>query len=62
MKLAQDAMLAETGEEDEFIKCFDDITGKEGASLAGCKGSARLWQSCGKVQRHASSRHKVGRH
>ena len=25
----QDAMLAEAGEEDGFIKCFDDITGKE---------------------------------
>ena len=29
MKPEQDAMLAEAGEEDEFIKCFDDITGKE---------------------------------
>ena len=29
MKLEQDAMLAEAGEENEFIKCFDDITGKE---------------------------------
>ena len=28
MTLEQDAMLAEGGE-DEFIKCFDDITGKE---------------------------------
>ena len=25
----QDAMLAGAGEEDEFIKCFDDVTGKE---------------------------------
>ena len=24
-KLEQDAMLAEAGEEDEFVKCFDDI-------------------------------------
>ena len=29
MKPEQGAMLAEAGEEDEFIKCFDDITGKE---------------------------------
>ena len=29
MKPEQDAMLAEAGEEHEFIKCFDDITGKE---------------------------------
>ena len=29
MKPEQDAMLAGAGEEDEFIKCFDDITGKE---------------------------------
>ena len=28
-KPEQDAMLAGAGEEDEFIKCFDDITGKE---------------------------------
>ena len=28
-KPEQDAMLAEAGEEDKFIKCFDDITGKE---------------------------------
>ena len=28
-KPAQAAMLAEAGEVDEFIKCFDDITGKE---------------------------------
>ena len=40
MKLEQDAMLAGAGEEDEFIKCFDDITGK-GAALAGCEASAR---------------------
>ena len=29
LKPEQDPMLAETGEENEFIKCFDDITGKE---------------------------------
>ena len=29
MKSEQDAMLAEAGEEDEFIKRCDDITGKE---------------------------------
>ena len=29
LKPEQDAMLAEAGEEDGFIKCFDDITGKE---------------------------------
>ena len=29
MKIEQDAMLARAGEEDEFIKCHDDITGKE---------------------------------
>ena len=29
MKPEQDAMLAEAGEEDEFIKCYDDITGEE---------------------------------
>ena len=29
MKLEEDAMLAEAGEEENFIKCFDDITGKE---------------------------------
>ena len=29
MKHEQDAMLAEAGEEHEFIKCFDDLTGKE---------------------------------
>ena len=29
MKPSQDATLAETGGEDEFIECFDDITGKE---------------------------------
>ena len=29
MKIEQDAMLADAGEEDEFNKCFDDITGKE---------------------------------
>ena len=28
-KLEQDSMLAEAGEEDKFLKCFDDITGKE---------------------------------
>ena len=26
MKTEQGAMLAETGEEDEFIKCFDDVS------------------------------------
>ena len=26
MKPEQDVMLAEAGEESEFIKCFDDIT------------------------------------
>ena len=29
MKLEPDAMLAEAGKENELIKCFDDITGKE---------------------------------
>ena len=29
LKPEQDAMLAEASEEDGFIKCFDDITGKE---------------------------------
>ena len=29
LKPEQDAMLAEAGEEDEFVKCFDDIAGKE---------------------------------
>ena len=29
MKLEQDAMLAEAGEEVEFVKSFDDITGRE---------------------------------
>ena len=29
MKSEQDAMLAEAGEKDDFIKCFGDITGKE---------------------------------
>ena len=29
LNLEQDAMVAEAGEEDEFIKCCDDITGKE---------------------------------
>ena len=29
MKLEQDAMLVEAGEEDEFVKSFDDITGRE---------------------------------
>ena len=29
LKPEQDVMLAEVGEEYEFIKCFDDITGKE---------------------------------
>ena len=29
MKPEQDAMLAEADEEDESIKCFDDIIGKE---------------------------------
>ena len=28
-KVKNDAMLAGAGEEDEFIKCFDDTTGKE---------------------------------
>ena len=28
-KVEQDTMLAGAGEEDKFIKCFDDITGKE---------------------------------
>ena len=28
-KPEQDAMLAAAGGEDEYIKCFDDITGKE---------------------------------
>ena len=28
-KPEQDAMLAGAGDEDEFFKCFDDITGKE---------------------------------
>ena len=37
-KPEQDPMLAGAGEEDEFIKCFDDITG---AALAGCDGSTR---------------------
>ena len=27
-KPEQDAMLAGVGEEDDFIKCFDDITGE----------------------------------
>ena len=31
-KLEEDAMLAGAGEEDDFIKCFDDITWK-GAAL-----------------------------
>ena len=29
MKPGQDAIPAEAGEEDEFFKCFDDITGKK---------------------------------
>ena len=29
MDRKQDAMLAGAGEEDDFIKCFDDIIGKE---------------------------------
>ena len=29
MNIEQDAMLARAGEEDEFTKCYDDITGKE---------------------------------
>ena len=29
MKLKRDVMLAEAGEEDDFITCFDDITGEE---------------------------------
>ena len=28
-KPEQDAMLAGAGDEDEFVRCFDDITGKE---------------------------------
>ena len=28
-KPEQDAMLAGAGDEDEFFKCFNDITGKE---------------------------------
>ena len=29
MKPEQDALLAEAGEENEFVKCFDDVAGKE---------------------------------
>ena len=29
LKAEQDAMLTESGEEDEFIRCYDDITQKE---------------------------------
>ena len=29
IKLEQDAVLAEAGEENEFFKCFNDTTGKE---------------------------------
>ena len=39
-KPEQDAMLAGAGEEDKFIKCSDDITGK-GSALAGCETSTR---------------------
>ena len=57
MKHEQDAMLAEASEEHEFIKCFDDITGKDllwqavkqarDVNLACTKRlmSEQLWQS-----------------
>ena len=38
MNPEQGAMLAEAGEEDDFIKCFDDITGKE-VPWQGVKGA-----------------------
>ena len=40
IKLEQGAILAEAGEEDEFIKCFDNITGKKDA-LEGSEASTR---------------------
>ena len=76
VKPEQGAMLAEAGEEDEFIKCFDDITRKElpwqAVKEAREKGVKYLRElgvyekvddraACGNAQRHAG-RHKVGRH
>ena len=54
MKPEQDAMLAEAGDENEFINCFDDITGKELIALnLACTTrlmSEQLWQSTTSLQ------------
>ena len=75
-KIEQDAMLAGAGEEDEFIKCFNDIAGKELPWQAvkeareeelkylrdiGLYEKVDERAAVGKVQCH-TSRHKVGRH
>ena len=41
MKPEQDAIPAEAGEEDEFFKCFDDITGKKLSWLAASESRAK---------------------
>ena len=55
-------MLAAAGEEDEFIKCFDDVTGKElpwqAKSICVNLACVKTWhlkqaRSCDKVQRHS---------
>ena len=64
-KLEEDAMLAGAGEEDDFIKCFDDITGKElpwkFLRELGVYEKVDEGAAVAKVQRHAT-RHEVGRH
>ena len=45
MKLEQDAMLADADQEEEFIKCFDDITGRDRPWKAVKEARAHeLWQ------------------
>ena len=76
MKPEQDAMLAKAGEENQLIKCFDDITGKELPWQAvkeareqelkylrelGAYEKVDERAAVAKYKRHASQ-HKVGRH
>ena len=75
-KPEQDAMLAGAGEEDKFIKCIDDIIGKDllPSAVEQARGQDMTYLRelgvCAKVDEHAAvakynvipNRHKVDRH
>ena len=61
MKSEQDAVLAEACEEDEFIKCFDDIIGKE-LPWQGCEALTRKRAEACAVYEKVDERATVATH